>query len=164
MAQNKVIRRARLVRRRGKHVLKRAMWLAVCIGLGAVIAHPPGTASAKTAGPVESNGAAQCQFLMGAVEATGAKPQAYLIHDWTQLNASFMNETQLAALGSQVLQELGLVNAETQATQLANESYWRAVGVWANGTRAEVVLTSFPGVTSGAGDGQPETVMTVTAS
>lgn len=164
MAHNRVIRRARLVRRRGKKVWKRAMWMALWIGLGAVIAHPPGTASAQTANSARSDGGAQYQFLMSALRATGATPNAYLIHDWTQLNSSFMNETQLAALGAQVVQELGLAKVQTQATQLENETYWRAVGVWPSGTRTEVVLTSFPGAPSGAGDGQPETVMTVTAS
>ncbi|WP_041695521.1 YwmB family TATA-box binding protein [Alicyclobacillus acidocaldarius] len=164
MAHPRVIRRARLVRRRGKQSLKRAMWMALWIALGAVIAHPPGTASAHTASAVPSDGGAQYQFLMSALRATGATPNAYLIHDWTQLNDSFLDSAQLAALGGQVVQELGLASVKTQVAQLANETYWRAVGAWPGGTRAEVVLTSFPGAPSGAGDGQPETVMTVTAS
>ncbi|MBF8376928.1 YwmB family TATA-box binding protein [Alicyclobacillus mali] len=164
MAHTKVIRRARLVRRRGKKAWKRAMWLALWIGLGAVIAHPPGTASAETSTSAQSDGAQQYAFLMSGLRATGTSPSSYLIHDWTQLNASFLNEAQLTALGAQVVQELGIADVQTQATQLANETYWRAAGVWPGGTRAEVILTSFPGATSGAGDGQPETVMTVTAS
>ncbi|WP_206830647.1 YwmB family TATA-box binding protein [Alicyclobacillus fructus] len=164
MAQTRVIRRARLVRRRGKKIWKRAMWMALFIGLGAVLAHPPGTASAQTAAPAQSNGAAQYQFLMSAIRATGATPNGYLIHDWTQLNSSFLNEAQLTALGAQVVQELGLGDAQTQSIQLVNETYWKADGVWPGGTRAEIVLTSFPGAQGGAGDGQPETVMTVTAS
>ncbi|MDI9258833.1 YwmB family TATA-box binding protein [Alicyclobacillus sendaiensis] len=164
MAHASVIRRARLVRRRGKKGWKRALWMALWIGLGAVIAHPPGTASAETQSSAPSDGSAQYQFLMNALRATGATPSAYLIHDWTQLNVSFLNETQLAALGAQLVQELGLSDVQTQATQLVNETYWRAVGTWPSGARAEVVLTSFPGAPSGAGDGQPETVMTVTAS
>lgn len=99
MAHTRVIRRARLVRRRGKKGWKRAMWMALWIGLGVVIAHPPGTASAQTASSAPSDGGVQYEFLMSALRATGATPNSYLIHDWTQLNDSFLNQTQLAALG-----------------------------------------------------------------
>lgn len=167
--QRKLYRRNRRIKRK----MKKVLWAAVFVAIGAIVVHHPAVTAQASTGSAASvqaqvtDGQKQFAFLNTALTATNATPTGYTIHDWTTVNNQFLSTTDLASIGSKLKQEFGLTNAKVTSRQAKNESFWQVDGQWPNGTNVRLVLTSLPGATSPNGantaDTQAQTVLTITA-